>query len=562
VSPSAAPTITPHQGSSSWSLSASGIALVFLVSFFSIGILTDRHISRYDEGLILTGAMRVAGGAVPHRDFYANYGPGQFYVLAGLFNVFGQTVLVERLYDAATKAGIICLVYIISLRIMDSLFAAFVAGLCLLLVGALAYASYPIWPSIFFILLAALPMFATFDGRYAILGLISTGLYTGVVVLFRYDMGVLAVFIVSFALGLYGFIKAGGRRLTSVAGQIAALLLPFWCGAALIILPLLAAYILNRVISDFVFQVVRFPAAHYVEMRSLPFPPIWPPDSIVYLPPVAIIAYTTIELVHYLYGDNSKITSSEKWVMFVVAAFTVGLYFKGFVRMSPIHMAPSIILSLVLLGYTTKRFLTGRHLPLRPALAVLVFTPLLGAEATTVSAVGAQGVALENLSEAAQLARRSMYQTEPSDATGPCELSADLIRMRCFVVSDADRQAVRFVLSNTTPGQPIFVVDGQNDKTFANDNSFYFLIGRRPASKWYHFDPGLQSSQVIQDQIVRDLEEQKPPLIVIDTEFDGVEEHNDSAKHSGVMTLDNYINICYQEVAEMKPYKILRRRRH
>jgi len=100
----------------------------------------------YDEGLILTGAMQVAAGAVPHRDFCANYGPGQFYVLAGLFDVFGQTVLVERLYDAAVKAGIVYIVYFISLRAMRRLLLMLVTAACLLWIGAFGYPTYPIWP--------------------------------------------------------------------------------------------------------------------------------------------------------------------------------------------------------------------------------------------------------------------------------------------------------------------------------------------------------------------------------------------------------------------------------
>ena len=32
--------------------------------------------------------MRVAAGDVPHADFYANYGPGQFYFIAALFKLF------------------------------------------------------------------------------------------------------------------------------------------------------------------------------------------------------------------------------------------------------------------------------------------------------------------------------------------------------------------------------------------------------------------------------------------------------------------------------------------
>jgi hypothetical protein len=66
---------------------------------------------------VLTGAIRVAAEAIGHRDFYTPYGPGQFYILAGLFNAFGRTVLVERLYDAAVKAAIVSLVYVIGVSL-------------------------------------------------------------------------------------------------------------------------------------------------------------------------------------------------------------------------------------------------------------------------------------------------------------------------------------------------------------------------------------------------------------------------------------------------------------
>ena len=116
------PTVTAHRDSHSRLLSTFGIIVSFLISLLSIAILTDRHIANFDEGMILTGAMRVASGAIPHRDFYTNYGPGQFYVLAGIFWAFGPTVLVGRLYDAGVKAGIVCVVYAISFPLMGRLF--------------------------------------------------------------------------------------------------------------------------------------------------------------------------------------------------------------------------------------------------------------------------------------------------------------------------------------------------------------------------------------------------------------------------------------------------------
>src|ERR1700709_2013279 len=84
---------------------------IFAVSFFLLFLSMSRTPSMYDEGLIVTGAMRVAAGQVPHRDFYANYGPAQFYILAGLFKAFGPSVLIERLFDLLIKASLVTLVF-------------------------------------------------------------------------------------------------------------------------------------------------------------------------------------------------------------------------------------------------------------------------------------------------------------------------------------------------------------------------------------------------------------------------------------------------------------------
>ena len=69
---------------------------LFLSAFLFIFATMKRFGSIYDEGLILTGAMRVANGEIPHRDFYANYGPAQFYVVALLFKLFGPSVMARN----------------------------------------------------------------------------------------------------------------------------------------------------------------------------------------------------------------------------------------------------------------------------------------------------------------------------------------------------------------------------------------------------------------------------------------------------------------------------------
>src|ERR1700736_6684816 len=93
---------------------------VLLVSLLAVMLSTDRSLNPYDEGVILAGAMRVSEGAIPHRDFYANYGPGQFYVLAALFKLFHQGVLVERLWGALIKAALVLSVLVVGRRLVST----------------------------------------------------------------------------------------------------------------------------------------------------------------------------------------------------------------------------------------------------------------------------------------------------------------------------------------------------------------------------------------------------------------------------------------------------------
>ena len=46
-------------------------------------------INPHDEGLVLQAGARIADGQLPYRDFYANYGPGQYFLVGGLDALFG-----------------------------------------------------------------------------------------------------------------------------------------------------------------------------------------------------------------------------------------------------------------------------------------------------------------------------------------------------------------------------------------------------------------------------------------------------------------------------------------
>ena len=50
-----------------------------------------------DESMLLIYPERILMGQWPNRDFYTAYGPGQFWLLAGAYRVFGMSILTERM---------------------------------------------------------------------------------------------------------------------------------------------------------------------------------------------------------------------------------------------------------------------------------------------------------------------------------------------------------------------------------------------------------------------------------------------------------------------------------
>src|SRR3954453_8711156 len=69
-----------------------------------------------DEGLVLEGARRIADGQFPYRDFWTNYGPGQFLFLGALVKLLGPSLLVWRIVRVAVVATGAVLAFVLARR--------------------------------------------------------------------------------------------------------------------------------------------------------------------------------------------------------------------------------------------------------------------------------------------------------------------------------------------------------------------------------------------------------------------------------------------------------------
>ena len=127
---------------------------VFGCAFLFLSATMLRFVNEYDEGLILSGSTRVLSGDVPYRDFFGEYGPAQFYILAALFKLFGPSVLVERLWDLLIRSCTVLVIYLLVDGAWSKGRALFIAFLSSIWLSDFGFYGYPVFPCLLFSLLS------------------------------------------------------------------------------------------------------------------------------------------------------------------------------------------------------------------------------------------------------------------------------------------------------------------------------------------------------------------------------------------------------------------------
>jgi hypothetical protein len=104
--------------------------LVFVACVAYLWVFRRYSTLEPDEGIVLQGAERILDGQLPYRDFFSFYTPGSFYLVAWLFQIFGDSFTVARMSVAVVGATCSVVTYVLSRRVCSqgvSLFAAALA---------------------------------------------------------------------------------------------------------------------------------------------------------------------------------------------------------------------------------------------------------------------------------------------------------------------------------------------------------------------------------------------------------------------------------------------------
>jgi hypothetical protein len=525
------------------------MVVVFLVAYLLLFCGMSRRPGMYDEGIVLTGAMRVAAGQIPHRDFYFIYGPAEVYILAGLFKVFGPSLLVERLFDLLIKALLVASVYAIVssyCRRTIAVFASVVTVLWLLGMGVFGLAITPV--SLCNLVGSAL-LLPVFVGRVSTGRMLAAGAVSGAASLFRYDTGVALLVIHACVISIAVHLRSKGASNTLRA--FVSTFWPYLLGFILLVILPALYYLHVAPVGPLFHDVILFPSKYYHRGRNLPFPHLYLrglENLGIYLP-FAIAGMSLYALLegHLLAGANSapgeEILQERRWhgVLVTFGLLLVVMYLKGLVRVALVQMYLAIIPSIILVAVLyDHRSAFSR--PLRILNGCLFWLSFIAASWSALHEIRLLQIKHSSVAERILPFKKDASLDTQADWCGSRNPLTDGL---CFLPEDDRIHAIEFIRAHTQPGQSLYVGLRHHDQVIANDNVIYFATQRLPATHWSHFDPDLQNRYDIQTQMTHELEQNKPPYIVLDAEYDSVREPNDSAKSSGVTLLDDYIHDKY-----------------
>ncbi|HAJ37162.1 MAG TPA: hypothetical protein DCL15_15930 [Chloroflexi bacterium] len=515
-------------------------------------------INPYDEGLALVNGMRVLRGDAPFRDYWAIYPPGQSYVLAALFGVIGETVLVERVYDTMVRILLALVLYGIATQALASwrwaLAPYFVAAT---LLAAATFYGYAVFPALLFgfaALLSSFRFLATGAQRW----LVGAGLLAGVTSFFRLDLAFYTAAALGVLLILHWLLLTDGGWGARTRQFLFALLATAVPAALLAVL--FYSYLGSVAsVSLLVENLLVFPATTFRAVRHLPYPALLPDWSILagdggidtrvdrmlgdylrfYIP---LLVYALCGGVLLWRGVRALSGGARVHQTDVMTAALVvmgsGLFVQALSRYDEIHVLPASLVTVILITWLVRQISAARWQQpwIAAPLVVLLLAPVLLYFYSPYSEVN------------------DIVRTYP-----PQGCFSTLPRAGCVPTLPGQDEIVQILDRQAPSSAPLFAGLLRHDNVFANDVSIYFLAGRPVATRYHELHPGVTTTQAVQEEMVAELAAAQPPWLVFIT-WGNPNEPNASRFSSGVTVLDDYIHAHYRRELTSGMYELWRRR--
>jgi hypothetical protein len=546
------------------------VSLIGLSITIYYGVALRSPLGLNDEGLVLYGASRIADGYIPYRDTWmTGYSPGQFYVLAGLFKVFGPTVLVARLYGMLILSALSVVWFLLAREVLSLNIALLVwlATAIVLIPSASIMPLYPVFPALALGSIGILFLVKAVK-RMRRLCLVLAGVCMGLAILFRQDLGLYA-----FSAGASSLVFTGIRSNLSIRDASQVIILPYILGVAGIVVPS-AAFLLTIAPMAVVWEdLFLTPQAIFLKTRHLAYPPLLPTglklgdlDDWIgfYFPSFTAILGTTFAFVllfksisRRMQNDThrhlleikqvgQRIQEGEpqhyrmatwEFLVFALVPLIALNFLQTLSRTDIIHMIASYIPSMLLATMAVTLSPGSRKgwkvMSARIGLLIFILAPL-----TIFSII-------------------MMVKAAPSWISVTClgDRGDETLIQRSFptCLDQGQVEAARYIVEHTDNNEPIYVGLLRHDKVFVNDNSFYFLAGRHSITRFSILVPGIATTEPVQREIANALESARVRYIVL---WQGYGEDYPEVREqpSGSKLLDVYVKEHYRQVERFGQY--------
>jgi hypothetical protein len=394
-----------------------------------------------------------------------------------------------------------------------------------------------------------------------------SGVSVGLVTLFRHDFG-FYVFISELAMiaGRATPMDRDGAELCRIPAEKMKDIGSYVLGLSIVLIPSAIVLFKHVPLHDLYFELIYYPARIYPATRSLPFPRLgfllsslkahdWVSleGQIDYFPGWVCLTSVVYILATRRTWKRETGDAFRRRLHVLLTILLVLMTVKGLVRVSPVQLIQAILLALAMLAILVDRV----SLKQKGMLLLLTCCFLASALPTALVALSFTRVTIANTRNT--FAKQA--DTYPGAPGGllkdACEVPSGLERMRCFYLEPYEVQAIQYIQAHTNPTDTIYVGAGRHDKLWVSDIAFYFVSQRMAATKWHQLDPGVQTTQAIQMEMIADLKRSRPPYVALEIIADDKQEPNQSRFSSGVRLLDDYIHQNYSPVASFGPTSIL-----
>lgn len=533
------------------------VVVVLIVVAIPLRGLLRRQGPPMEEGFMLVFAEQFLHGMVPNKDFLHLYGPGGVWVLAGVFKVFGVSLLTERLMGLAQLLGIIFGIFCLARawgRTLATVAAVITALIIIPPIGLAALAwNGAIAFGLFGILAGVAATRARTERGARGLALVSGALF-GAAILYRPDL-VLGV-------GLAAVVLAPRLR----RGLRARFL-----GAGAAVLSLFAVQVAMAGLDNSVRGMILDPVFHLRGGRHLPLPPSWHAfdgfliatgdnDALKWpIPHIASPAELTLWFFLLLAGV-ALLAGVSWWLwrrrrddlrtltLVLVTAFSLGILPQALQRPDTTHMAwvscvpfgffPIALVEIVRARRPTLSWGRGVMYGLAPMLVIL-YLVIPNFMIRDYADLSAQTFDVHRKSFAIEHDGRLFYYGRP-----------DVPQVLSEILPLANKIS--------KPGDRLFVGTGDLRKTPYSDAFLYFMLPKlTPATYFIEMDPGVANAKG--SRLAKDVASAN--IVILSRVWDKWVEPNDS-RVFGPETPNEVLKRDFCTVKDDKLYVLLKRCAH